>query len=382
VTVFWAVLRKDTLRLLRDRAALAILFLLPIVFMAVFGALFDAGQRKLERGLREGEVVPVFLDSPASPASRALLEALGQEGLVLERCASRAALLAKVRGGEAIIGLDVPPSFDWLSGPPAKLLYDEATPEGPRLLLEMRLRALALKRLLDEAVGERVGGDAAAKTAFREPVTGAVAPGLEARRHAGSFQQSVPSNAVLFIFFLPITVGLTLVEERRSGVWRRMLAAPIPLRLVLAVRLVPYSCLGVLQLGFLFGVGIEFFGLEVGGAWPALAAVSGATVFAAVGLGLLLGAFRGSERQLMALSTVAILLMALLGGCMFPRIMMPAGWSAAGLWTPHAWALEGFATVLVRQGATVGDVARPVAMLLGFGVAFLLAGGVVLRGRT
>jgi ABC-type multidrug transport system permease subunit len=381
VTVFWAVLRKDTLRLLRDRAALSILFLLPIVFMAVFGALFDAGQRKLERGLRQGEVVPVFVDSPDSPAARALLEALGREGLVLERCGSRAELFAKVRGGGAMMGLDVPASFDWLSGPQARLLYDDATPEGPRLLLEMRMRALALKRLLDEAVGEKVGNAADAKAAFREPVTAAIVPGLEVRRHAGSFQVSVPANAVLFIFFLPITVGLTLVEERRSGVWRRMLAAPVPLRLILAVRLVPYFCLGFLQLGFLFGVGIAFFGLDVSGAWLALGAVSGATVFAAVGLGLLLGAFRGSERQLMALSTVAILLMALLGGCMFPRIMMPAGWAAAGLWTPHAWALEGFATVLVRQGATVGDVANPVASLLGFGVAFLLAGGAVLRGR-
>jgi len=218
MTAFWAVLRKDTLRLLRDRAALSILFLLPIVFMAVFGALFEAGQRKLERGLRAGEVVPLFVESPGSPAARGLVEALEREGFAFKRCASRDELLTRVRGGEAIIGLEVPASFDWSSGPPARLLYDDATPEGPRLLLETRMRALALRRLLDQAVAEKLGGDAEAKAEFREPLAGAVVPGLRPRRQAGSFQQSVPSNAVLFIFFLPITVGLTLVEERRSGV--------------------------------------------------------------------------------------------------------------------------------------------------------------------
>ena len=42
---------------------------------------------------------------------------------------------------------------------------------------------------------------------------------------ASSFQIAVPANAVLFGFFLALTVATSFAGDRRTGVWRRLLAA-------------------------------------------------------------------------------------------------------------------------------------------------------------
>jgi len=66
--------------------------------------------------------------------------------------------------------------------------------------------------------------------------------------------------------------------------------------------------------------------------------------------------------------------MGLLGGCMVPRALMPASMQKFGLFTPHAWALDGYYDVLVRAGAGVADVALPIAAVAGFGLAFAAIG--------
>jgi ABC-2 type transport system permease protein len=57
-----------------------------------------------------------------------------------------------------------------------------------------------------------------------------------------------------------------------------------------------------------------------------------------------------------------------------PRALMPAGMQKVGLFTPHAWALDGYYDVLVRAGTGVADVALPIAAVVGFGVVFALVG--------
>ena len=82
----------------------------------------------------------------------------------------------------------------------------------------------------------------------------------------------------------------------------------------------------------------------------------------------------GSEKQLCAIGSVVLLVMGLLGGCMFPRIAMPPVMKMLGLGVPHGWALDGFYAVLVRQGTTLADVAPSIFALVAFGAGFALLG--------
>jgi ABC-2 type transport system permease protein len=71
---------------------------------------------------------------------------------------------------------------------------------------------------------------------------------------------------------------------------------------------------------------------------------------------------------------LALLVMGLLGGCMFPRLLMPAFMQTIGHVVPHSWALDGYYAVLVRQGTTVADIAPSLAALSTFALAFAVLG--------
>jgi hypothetical protein len=58
---------------------------------------------------------------------------------------------------------------------------------------------------------------------------------------------------------------------------------------------------------------------------------------------------------------------------------MPPFMKSVGLGVPHGWALDGYYTVLVREGSTLADVAPSIAALLGFGAVFALLGIALFR---
>ena len=184
----------------------------------------------------------------------------------------------------------------------------------------------------------------------------------------------MPGNAVLFGFFLALTVGLAFLEERRAGTWRRILAAPVSRASILIGKLVPYFLIGMVQFGFLFTIGVVVFGMRIGGSVLALVALTVAVVACATSLGLAIAALGGTEKRLGSIGSVCLLVMGLLGGAMVPRVVMPPLLRAIGLAVPHSWALDGYTTLLVRDGAGLADVAPQLAALLAFATVFAAFG--------
>ena len=114
--------------------------------------------------------------------------------------------------------------------------------------------------------------------------------------------------------------------------------------------------------------------MQIAGSLAALVALTVALSLCAIAFGLLVASFGGTERQLGSMVPLALLVMGLLGGCMFPRLLMPAFMQKLGHVVPHSWALDGYYAVLVRQGTTVADIAPSLAALSTFAAAFALLG--------
>jgi ABC-2 type transport system permease protein len=194
-----------------------------------------------------------------------------------------------------------------------------------------------------------------------------------------SFQVAVPGNATLFGFFIALTTSMAFIGERRTGTWRRLLAAPVPRWKVMLAMLVPYFLIGLVQLAFLFGVGIVGFGMRVAGSPLALIVLCVTTVACAVALGLLFAAIGRTEKQLGGVGSVVLLIMGMLGGCMVPRLIMPPFMKTLGLGVPHGWALDGYYAVLVHEGTTIADITPSLAALAGFAVLFASLGLALFR---
>lgn len=348
-----AAIHKDVWLLLRDRGALLSLFALPIVFMATFGAMFD-----FERD--EPRAIAIW-HSPQEPRGIAIAYALAAApGFSPAPEPTAGAVRIAVAAGRAEAGLIV-------SDRDVELVVDRGLPVQVRGPLEGALDNLVMRALVPRDVE-------------LPRVTITSPPGVaRPAEDVTSFQVAVPGNAVLFGFFLALTVAMSFANERRIGTWHRLLAAPVPRWQALAGMLVPYFVVGAVQLAFFFTVGALAFGMTVAGSFAALVALSLALVYCAVTLGLLFAAIGGSERQLGGFGSVALLVMGMLGGCMVPRLVMPPVMQSIGLAVPHGWALDGYYDILVREGTSLADVAPALAALLLFGTGFAAIGLALFR---
>jgi len=85
---------------------------------------------------------------------------------------------------------------------------------------------------------------------------------------------------------------------------------------------------------------------------------------------LLVASFGGTEKQIGSIVPVVLLVMGLVGGCMFPRMLMPEVMKQIGHAVPHAWALDGYADLLIRPSAGFAAIAAPLSALIVFAAIF------------
>jgi ABC-2 type transport system permease protein len=90
-----------------------------------------------------------------------------------------------------------------------------------------------------------------------------------------------------------------------------------------------------------------------------------------VSFGLLMASVSRSHFTVGALTATLLVLMAISGGIMVPKYLLPQAMQTMSLFLPHGWALDGYQLVLVR-GAGLVDVLPQVGMLLAFAAAFFL----------
>lgn len=353
-----AAIKKDIWLLLRDRGALISLFLLPIIFILAFGSIFNGGSDKAKP-----RSVPVWHAPGDQRGDKIVATLKASESFVPVPLASADAVRTSVADDSYPAGLVIPESG------PVELVIDLGAPVAGRGPIQGALQGAVMQSMAPVDFSK-----------LPPLVEAKTPPGIaKPLANISAFQVTVPGNAVLFGFFIALTCAMAFVNERKTGTWRRLLVAPVPRWKVLLAGLVPYYVVGVLQLAFLFSLGILVFGMQVAGSPIALIALALANVACAVCLGLLFAAVARTEKQLGGIGSVVLLVMGMLGGCMFPRAFMPPFMKSVGLGVPHGWALDGYYTVLVREGSTIADVAPSIAALLGFGAVFALLGIALFR---
>ncbi len=204
---------------------------------------------------------------------------------------------------------------------------------------------------------------------------------MKIEQYPNTVQQNVPGWALFGVFFISGILAQSILEEKRTGAFRRLVAAPMSRSTVLLGKLVPHVIVNLIQITILFLVG--YFVLPLTGLprleWGAhpegLIVVSICASITANALGLLLAAIAKSEQQLGGLSTLLVLTLAAIGGVMVPRFVMPQFMQSLGVISPHAWALNAYQDILVR-GYGVAEILPECAVLLAMAVVMF---GVAVR---
>ncbi len=200
-------------------------------------------------------------------------------------------------------------------------------------------------------------------------------------RGAARYQTLVPSYLVMFAYFLVLIVGRLYVSEIRQGTMKRLRAAPLARWQILIGKFVPAYLLSVSQGLFLLLAGKLVFGMSWGPEPLWLVVVVLATSLSAMGLALVVAAIARTESQVAVYGTLLVLALAGLSGCLMgDRELMPETMRRVSLITPHAWALDAYRQLLGNPaGPNLAIVWQSCAVLTAFGVVFVLLGWRMLR---
>jgi ABC-type multidrug transport system permease subunit len=185
------------------------------------------------------------------------------------------------------------------------------------------------------------------------------------------YQTLVPTYTVKFAFYLVLEVSWLFVDELRQGTLKRLRAAPLSKAQILLGKLLPCYLLSVTQGLFLLAAGKLVFDMKWGASPGWLIPLVLTTSFAAMGLALFVASLARTETQVSIYGTILVVLLGLLSGCIVPRALMPEQVRNVSLITPHAWALDAYAQLLLNPAPNIALVASACVVLTGFGIAFL-----------
>jgi ABC-2 type transport system permease protein len=377
-----ALWEKECLALSRDVLGLAVLFLMPAAFIVVMSlALSDAFKGS---PARETEFAVIAAD-PAL-ADRLAKNLAGEGFRNVPGPASEAEARNSVRLAQYKLVLVVPHDFEQalvapLDGgnalPELTLLADPALPPAQLLAFRQRVLGAALALRLSAMMrraGIAVDADALdprrAATLKVETVGGTGRP--------SSVQQNVPAWLIFGMFFVVMPISSLFIVERRDGTLARLVSMRVPFSLLLLGKVGPYFAVNLAQAALMLLAGralVPWFGgetLALPGRWDLLAAVTACTSFAAIGWGLLVAVCSRTLEQATVIGGVGNLLAAAVGGIMVPRFVMPEAMQRLAEASPMAWALDGFHTVILRQGGAA-DIALPCIKLVALALVLLAA---------
>ena len=378
LTLAWTELRRAA----RDRTFLFFALFLPFMVILLIGVTTS--------GFAQERVAVVQGDRSAM--ADALVSQLdAAPGLQVVRVAEREAGVQRLRSGEVTAVVLVPADFSTTleAGRSVVLpvLTTGAVGSGGSTLTTIR-SVVARQAATVQAAAfatERVGGTFAQNRAralalqSQAPVAGVRTVVVDSSSNylPLGFSYSAPTMLVLFVFINAMAGGAAIIQTRRLGIFSRALAAPVrPRDLVLGEGLC-YLTLAAAQAALIVVVGAVVFGVGWGDPLAA-ALLIGVWCLVGTGAGLVSGTLFHTPEQASAIGPAVGIAFGMLGGCMWPLEIVPAGVRAAGHLTPHAWAVDAWVTLLSRGGG-VGDILVQLAVLAGFAV--LLLGTATLRLR-
>ncbi len=168
--------------------------------------------------------------------------------------------------------------------------------------------------------------------------------------------------AIMFLLFALNGAATSLFEERKAGIFQRLLAGPVTRGDILWSRFVFGVVLGLVQLVTIFAVGSLLYGIDVVGHLGNLVLISTAAAAACTALGLFIASVSDTQEAAMGLATFVVLTMSAVGGAWFPISLLPAFMQQVSKFTVTYWAMEGFAQVL-WAGNTLREILPTLGVL-------------------
>jgi ABC-2 type transport system permease protein len=343
----WAIARKELLQLKRDRATLAMMVVLPVMQLMLFGYAINTDVRHIPM---------VVYDQDQSASSRDLWRSMEATRFydVVGQVENYHEVEHALRGGHARVGLVVPSGFssDLKRGrtAEAQLIVDGSDPQvvasatnTAASLVAARSSDLVVQRL------SRISGSQPQAPIELEPNTW-YNPDLRTAIYV------VPGLiGVILTMTMVMLTSMAIARERERGTLEQLIVSPVKNLELMIGKILPYVIIGYVQMTMILLVGRAVFDVPLVGSIPLLYGLVFVFIAANLSLGLVFSTLAKTQQQAMQMSFFFLLPNILLSGFMFPFEGMPkpAQWLAQGLPLTHFLRVVRGITL---KGASFADV--------------------------
>jgi ABC-2 type transport system permease protein len=411
-----AMIRKDLKVFFSDRRSVIVSFVVPIAIASFFGSIFS--------GPTQGEPARIgvmVVDQDGSAISKAIVEGTAADKSLRVTTPDEGAAREAVRRGNASVGVIIPGGFGEAAGaaffgtgekPALQLLYD------PSNTAELAMvRGILTQHVMQAVSREMFGGvqgrayldrtvpqvessdmNAEDKRALLQMLRSvrefydrpAPAPGTTAGPAGGltipytvreealtsganvaynGYAHSFAGMAVQFLLFAMANLGIEMLVERQRGLWKRLRSAPVSRVSLLAGKWLSGALISLLVLLVCFAFAMIVFGVRIHGSVIGFLGVAAACSLMASAFGVLVAALGNSPATARGVTTLAVLLMVMLGGGWVPTFVFPAWLRQLTVVVPVRWAVDGL-DAMTWRGIGLAGALPAIGVLLGFAVLF------------
>ena len=290
----WAMIVKEFRQVRRDRRTLAMMIVLPVILLIVFGyaASFDVSK------------IPTVA---AGPQAAALVHSLGKPFDLVAAAPDEGRAWAQTQLRNNSDGADV--AVITGSGPTQVLI------DGSQLF-SARTALGALAAVREKALAERASGS----PVQRPQVTVLYNPELKT-----SYIMIPGLCGVILVFIGTIITSLGVVRERQTGTLEQLAVMPLRPRDVFLGKITPYFVVACLDLAIVLAIGVAVFGVPFRGSYAVFGLGALLFLFVTLGLGVLISSVSENQGQAIQLSVMVMLPQVLLSGLIFPLSSIAIG---------------------------------------------------------
>ena len=338
----WAMIVKEFRQLKRDRRTLAMLIVLPVLLLVIFGyaARFDVPS------------VPTVVVGPQAEQVASQLRAPFQV-VEVDPNAGKSLVESRLRDGVAVVGV--------VTGRGALLVLMDGTQ-----LFSVQAAEGALARMAQTAKASGARAPAVTVQVLYNPklaTSWIMIPGL---------------TGLILLFVGALITSLGIVRERQSGTIEQLAVMPFRPWDVILGKIVPYLVLACLDLTVIVVVGVALFAVPFAGNFAVFALGALLFLLVTLGMGVLISTVSQNQGQAIQLAIMFVVPQILLSGLIFPISSMAAGvrWIAYVL--PLSYFIDISRGVMLKD-TPITALWEPLLVLAG--MAMVVLGLAMLRFR-
>ena len=422
MTALIALTRKDLILYLKDKRALMLHLLMPVVLAAFFGSLFggdgggqstskiDVGlvlqdqseqsqkiaaglkadsslniielnQQEAQAKVRSGKL-PVAVVIPAGfgeAASSALFSGRNKPQLPVYYDPSQSTMLAMVKGllTQQVMQVTSASVMSAQGSQTTDKYLAELPAVGSRSAEEAQVGEFltSLKKFQDQRASLPTASASAASAVASSGAGGGMTMPYTTQDQALSsgpkyngYAHSFAGMGVQFILFMGINLGISILLEQRQGIWSRLVAAPVSLSTIILSRAVAGAIIATGLMVAMFLCAVLIFKVQITSV-PGFIGMAICFGVMTAAFGLLIAAFGKTPEAARGIATFATLILVMLGGAWVPSFVFPQWMQTATLVVPTRWAVDGLDAVTWR-GLGLEGAAPAMAVQLGFAAVF------------